>query len=251
MSIKKAILDKNEGNEVEKAEYINLILDDMNIGEISEEDKQFLEGFTETQFLSLNSTSLKSLANLPKLDKLERLELNDNKIAGELELLSGLYPNLRVLKLSNNQLKTLEQVVALGKCEKLESLDLSNNPVTSIEEYAKHVREALPRVDVLDGFNREGQEVVSEDEEDEEDEEEDDEEEGDGEDEDEEEEEEGDEDEEDEEEEDGEEEDEDGEEEEPTADKSVGMKRKAGKISGEKEGIEGEKNSKRKQQPSA
>lgn len=29
MSIKKAILEKNEGNEVEKSEYVNLILDDM------------------------------------------------------------------------------------------------------------------------------------------------------------------------------------------------------------------------------
>ena len=48
MSIKKAIIDKNEGNEVEKSEYVNLILDDMNIGDICDEDKTFLEGFTET-----------------------------------------------------------------------------------------------------------------------------------------------------------------------------------------------------------
>ncbi len=51
MSIKKAIIEKNEGNEVEKAEYVNLILDDMNLGNegtICEEDRTFLEGFTET-----------------------------------------------------------------------------------------------------------------------------------------------------------------------------------------------------------
>ena len=41
MSIKKAIIEKNEGNEVENSEYVNLILDDMNIGEICEEDRQF------------------------------------------------------------------------------------------------------------------------------------------------------------------------------------------------------------------
>jgi hypothetical protein len=39
MSIKKAIIEKNEGNEVEKAEYVNLILDDMSIVEICEEDR--------------------------------------------------------------------------------------------------------------------------------------------------------------------------------------------------------------------
>lgn len=84
-TIKKAILEKNEGNEVEKSEYVNLILDDMAIhgGEICEEDRQFLEGFTETLFLSLNSTGLRSLLNLPKMEKLERLELSDNKLGCE------------------------------------------------------------------------------------------------------------------------------------------------------------------------
>ena len=44
-------MEKNEGNEVEKSEYVNLILDDMqlgNAGDIAEEDRTFLEGFTET-----------------------------------------------------------------------------------------------------------------------------------------------------------------------------------------------------------
>jgi len=84
MSIKKAILDKNEGNEVEKSEYVNLILDDMQLSEgaISEEDRLFLEGFVETQYLSLNSTGLKSLVGLPAMPKLERLELSDNRRGG-------------------------------------------------------------------------------------------------------------------------------------------------------------------------
>ena len=47
MSIKKAILEKSAAAEAEKAEYVNLILDDMNIGEISPEDKLFLEDFVE------------------------------------------------------------------------------------------------------------------------------------------------------------------------------------------------------------
>ena len=78
----------------EKAEYVNLILDDMNIGHISDEDKQFLDGFTETKFLSLNSTQLKSIINLPKLQKLERLEFNDNMIGQFSESLLHLIPSL-------------------------------------------------------------------------------------------------------------------------------------------------------------
>ena len=124
MSIKKAILDKNEGNEVEKAEYVNLILDDMAIagGEICDIDKAFLEGFTETQFLSLNSTGLRSLINLPHMEKLERLELSDNKIGTSTLTDHSL--------LSNNQIKHIDELKPLSKCAKLENIDISNNPVS-------------------------------------------------------------------------------------------------------------------------
>lgn len=74
-----------------------------------------------------------------------------------------------MLKLSNNQIKTIEEISGLAKCEKLESLDLSNNPIVKElgTEYSTKVRELLPKIDVLDGFNRNGEEVVSEDESDE------------------------------------------------------------------------------------
>ena len=80
MSIKQAIIEKNEGADIEFAEYTNLILDDMNVDKITDEDKIFLEQFKECQFLSLNSCGLKSLENLPQIEALERLELSDNKI---------------------------------------------------------------------------------------------------------------------------------------------------------------------------
>lgn len=88
MSIKAAILEKNEGNEVDKNEYTNLIMDDMPINTISDEDKNFLEGFVECHFLSLNSTQLKNISNLPKLPKLERLELCDNGIETGLDVIA-------------------------------------------------------------------------------------------------------------------------------------------------------------------
>jgi hypothetical protein len=47
MSIKQAIIEKNEGADIEFAEYTNLILDDMNVDKITDEDKIFLEQFKE------------------------------------------------------------------------------------------------------------------------------------------------------------------------------------------------------------
>lgn len=118
----------------------------------------------------------------------------------------------------------MDEVKGLAKCAQLESLDLSQNPVAALEDYKDQVRGALPKLDVLDSFNKAGDEVVSEDEESEEDEEdgeddeEDDDEDEDGDDEDEE----GEEDQED-----GPDEDEEEEGEEEEEDKAVGSKRKA------------------------
>ena len=135
MSIKAAIIEKNEGEEVEKKEYTNLIMDDMEIASISKEDCEFLEGFVETQFLSLNSTKLGSLENMPALEKLERLELCENTLGGDADkenvgkIIAKLYPNLHTLKLSNNQIKDVSEIEGLKDLSKLESLDLSENPV--------------------------------------------------------------------------------------------------------------------------
>jgi dynein assembly factor 1 len=73
---------------VDKSEYTNLIMDDMPINNISLSDKEFLEGFLECQFLSLNSTNLKVIANLPAMPKLERLELCDNGIETGFEVIA-------------------------------------------------------------------------------------------------------------------------------------------------------------------
>lgn len=98
------------------------------------EDKEFLEGFQECQFLSLNSTGLKNLENLPKMPKLERLELNDNALDGGFDVIGTLYPGLKVLKMSNNRIKDVEIVIKLAECKGLESLDLTNNPISMPED---------------------------------------------------------------------------------------------------------------------
>ena len=175
MSIKAAILEKNGGNEVDKNEYTNLIMDDMPINEISDVDKQFLEGFTECQFLSLNSTGLKNISNLPKMPKLERLELCDNGIELGCDIIATQYPELRVLKLSGNKLSSDCELKHLAQCLHLESVDIQGNPVCEGKE-ADALRQMLPSsLEILNNFNKEGQEVLS-DEEDDDDEDDDDEE---------------------------------------------------------------------------
>ena len=152
MSLKAAILEKNEGEAVEFAEYTNLIMDEMAIadGEISQEDQQFLEQFTECQFLSLNDTGLKSLKNLPNMPKLERLELSGNELSGGevAKTIVSLYTGLVTLKLASNQLTEVDHVLPLKALSKLESLDVSGNPfcakiATNKQEYQDKMRAQL------------------------------------------------------------------------------------------------------------
>ena len=176
MSIKAAILDKNEGEEVEKSEYTNLIMDDMEIKLISAEDREFLEGFAECQFLSLNSTKLETLDNMPAMQKLERLEICENLLGGP-DLgtnLARLYPNLVTIKLSQNKIETVEEIAGLSALVKLESLDLSDNPIVTTlgDDYQMKVRAVLgEKLEVLDCLNKLGEEVVSDEDESEVDEE--------------------------------------------------------------------------------
>jgi Leucine-rich repeat (LRR) protein len=112
------------------------------------------------QKLSIISCKLKSLENFPELPALERIELSDNKISGTLEVLAQ-YPELKVIKLAGNKIKSLEDIVCLKNVSKLENLDLAENPLCKQKDYPEKVWELLPELKVLDGVDRDGEEVIS------------------------------------------------------------------------------------------
>lgn len=63
--------NKIYGPEHDKEEIMELILDNLKIGELKEADKKILESYVETVLLSMNFCGLKNLNNLPNLPKLE------------------------------------------------------------------------------------------------------------------------------------------------------------------------------------
>ena len=64
---------------------------------------------------------------MPSLEKLERLDLNDNFIDSGLSVLVERFPNLKILKLSNNQIKDLNEVESLTGLKSQMSIDFSQN----------------------------------------------------------------------------------------------------------------------------
>merc|ERR1719464_227224 len=113
--------------------------------------------------LSFNLTKISSLENFPALSTLKKIELADNFLTGaELVHLCG-NENLVNLKLANNKISTIKDLECLAKLSNLRSLDLMGNPVTESDEaYTEKVFELIPSLEVLDGYNKEGDEVDSE-----------------------------------------------------------------------------------------
>ncbi|XP_054461590.1 LOW QUALITY PROTEIN: acidic leucine-rich nuclear phosphoprotein 32 family member E [Anoplopoma fimbria] len=139
------------------AEIAELVVD--NSRSADGEVEGLTDAFTELEFLSMVNVGLSSLAKLPSLPKLRKLELSDNNLSGSLETLSDKCPNLTYLNLSGNKIKELSNVEALQNLKSLQSLDLFNCEITSLEDYRESVFELLPQVTYLDGFDQEDNEA--------------------------------------------------------------------------------------------
>jgi len=125
-----------------------------------------LTPFENLVSLSMNDASISSLSTMPALNKLATLKLSDNKIKNGLESLTKLEA-LEKLYLGGNQLPDLESLDPLKKLSKLEWLDLEGNPVTKVAGYTDKVFDMLPALMVLDGCNRDGDELADADDDDE------------------------------------------------------------------------------------
>jgi len=150
-----------DGEELKPLDFENLILDDIQINELTADDAAYLETFSTLGKLCLNHTGLKNLNNLPAKIPIFKLELSDNKISGDELSKLAIYEKLTVLKIYNNKIETLDQVKSLAVLKDLVQLDLSENPVCKVEDYRKKVYELLPELQILDGHDRDDQSFFS------------------------------------------------------------------------------------------
>ncbi|GJQ10826.1 hypothetical protein GpartN1_g4967.t1 [Galdieria partita] len=127
-----------------------------------------LEDFSSLTFLSLNNIGLTSLEGLPRLPKLTTLETSDNMISTGLSVLANAAPRLEVLKLGGNRLANFKDLESLSRLKNLRVLDLYGNPVTNSTDYREKVFAMIPSLEILDGADKEGNEIGSEEEDEEE-----------------------------------------------------------------------------------
>ncbi len=147
---------------IESDEVEEIILDEIEIQEISAELKKKLESVKDLSILSMNNCALKSLANFPNLPKLVRLELMNNDFpASELKHLTGLR-ELQSLSISDNNIKTVDDLKVL-KDLPLAQLDVSGTELAEQEGYHDKVFSLFKELQILDNKDKEGKEVEYED----------------------------------------------------------------------------------------
>ncbi|XP_070494852.1 acidic leucine-rich nuclear phosphoprotein 32 family member A isoform X1 [Chironomus tepperi] len=152
--MEKRILLEKRGREANQIKELNL--DNCRSTAI----EGLTDEFTTLEKLSLINVGLTSLKNFPKLPSLKKLELSDNRISNGLNhLLTS--PKLTSLNLSGNKIKDFEELKPLATLEKLETLDLFNNDVTSTENYRNNVFRLIPSLKFLDGFDKEDNEAMT------------------------------------------------------------------------------------------
>lgn len=162
MSIKQKILSQcTKDHPLDFLEYENLILDGFDVCQICDEDKQFLEQFTECISLSLNNCKLTTLQNLPKMKKLTNLSFNDNFIENLPDDLSSVIPDLNSLKIANNKIRVFEDLEPLKGCKLLKKIDFADNPVSETADFVKMAREAFPSVEIVNCKDKDGKSVYS------------------------------------------------------------------------------------------
>ena len=149
---------------IQEDDIDEIMLDGIEIGEISDELRKKLESVEEMSMLSMNDCKLKSLANLPKLPHIIRLELMNNKFpASDLKHIVKL-ENLQSLSLSDNTIKSVDDLKVLVDMELLQ-LDLSGTELAKQADYRDKVFRMFNTLQILDNMDQEGKEIEYEDDE--------------------------------------------------------------------------------------
>lgn len=163
---------RSQTKDLDSSEVYELILEKYRGSSISQSDSILLSKFSNIESLSFIMCGLKSLENFPVLPSLIKLDLGDNKLKSGFQVLANL-TSLTQLSLAGNHITDIKELACLTGLDNLATLDLFGNPITEISGYRDEVFAMFRNLQVLDGCDKDGEEVsVNSDEESEEEDEE-------------------------------------------------------------------------------
>ena len=151
------LLGNHQPEEIEE-----LVLDEFtnNIGSFNLDQKLGLETYKNLIHLSLNNIGLENLVNFPSIKSLMILSLNNNKLKGDdFSLIPKLYPNLYKLKISENNIESIDNLSVLKELE-LKKIEIKDNPFCKNDnEYRDKIYKLIPSLEIVDQKQKNGQEV--------------------------------------------------------------------------------------------
>jgi hypothetical protein len=139
-----------------------LVLDEFckDLKSFTQEQKEGLELYSNLFHLSLNNIGLENLSNFPNIKGLMYLSLNNNKLNGDdFSIIPKLYPNLYKLKISGNNIESIDKLACLNELQ-LKKIEIKDNPFTRKDkEYREKIYKLLPSVEIVDQKLKSGQEI--------------------------------------------------------------------------------------------
>ena len=155
------LLGKHEPKEIEELN-LDKFTDDLNSLQLYH--KEGLELYNNLIHLSLNELGLENLSNFPEIKCLMILSLKNNKLKGDdFDIIPKLYPNLYKLKISFNQINSLDNLSCLNQLE-LKKIEVKENPFTKNDaEYRDKIYKIIPSLIIVDNMQKNGQEIDTSD----------------------------------------------------------------------------------------
>ena len=155
------LLGPHKPDEIEE-----LVLDEFtsDLKSFNQDQKESLELYKNLIHLSLNNIGLENLNNLPNIKGLMYLSLKNNKLKGDdLSVIPKLYPYLYKLKISGNNIESIDDLKCLNELD-LKKIEVKNNPFTkNDEEYREKIYKLFHSVEIVDLKLKNGQEIDTSD----------------------------------------------------------------------------------------
>ncbi|CAD8171384.1 unnamed protein product [Paramecium octaurelia] len=155
-------LKKQIQEQVEEQDIVeDLNIDGVKITKFTEEMAALFTQHQQLVSLSFEKCGLTTLDGFPKLKQLQNLEFENNSLTGTaIKFIADNFKELINLNLSQNNIKSVDDLKPLASLTKLDSLELKDNPLTKEAGYHKKVFQLLPSLKSLDNKNEKGEEVL-------------------------------------------------------------------------------------------
>eukprot|EP00923_Selenidium_pygospionis_P057328 GHVN01100187.1.p1 GENE.GHVN01100187.1~~GHVN01100187.1.p1 ORF type:complete len:172 (+),score=33.40 GHVN01100187.1:101-616(+) len=154
-----AIKERSEGETPSTVK--SLVLDELKVKDCTIQDAEILAQYVELESLCINRTGLSNLSNFPPLPNLKKLELTDNFLNEKSNVAQlAQYTNLISMSLSGNKFRDIEGLKPLVALTSLVNLEIVLNPFTEADtHYRKTLFEWIPSLKVIDGEDRDGNDM--------------------------------------------------------------------------------------------